>query len=120
MAAAFLAGAFFFAGAFLAALFFFAGVFSSSFAEADEEKVELHRLDPDAERRQIERTARVRAERDAGEAERTLAAVRAAAQGTENLLVPMKESLRALVTVGEISNVLREEWGTFDASQAAS
>ena len=85
------------------------------FAEAEEEHVELHRLDPAIERRQLERTARVRAERNAEEAERTLAAVRSAAQGTENLLPPMREALRARVTIGEISNVLREEWGTFDA-----
>ena len=38
--------------------------------------------------------------------------------GTENLLPPMREALRARVTIGEICNVLREEWGTFDASRA--
>jgi methylmalonyl-CoA mutase N-terminal domain/subunit len=88
------------------------------FAESEEEHVELHRLDPAIERRQLERTARVRAERNAEEAERALEAVRAAARGTENMLPPMREALRARVTVGEISNVLREEWGTFDASRA--
>src|SRR5687767_9592597 len=39
------------------------------FAEGDEEDVELLRLDPEAERRQVERTHRVRAEREAGAAE---------------------------------------------------
>ena len=43
------------------------------FAEDEEEHVELHRLDPAIERRQLERTARVRAERNADEAERALA-----------------------------------------------
>ena len=38
------------------------------YAEAEEEQIELHRLDPEAERRQLERTARVRAERDAAAA----------------------------------------------------
>ena len=88
------------------------------FAEAEEEHVELHRLDPAIERRQLERTARVRAERNAEEAERALAEVRSAARGTENLLPPMRDALRARVTIGEISNVLREEWGTYDASRA--
>src|SRR5438874_7910534 len=46
------------------------------YAEHEPERVELHRLDPDAERRQLERTARVRAERNAEEAARALAAVR--------------------------------------------
>ena len=88
------------------------------FAEAEEEHVELHRLDPAIERRQLERTARVRAERNLEEAERALEAVRTAARGTANMLPPMREALRARVTIGEISNVLREEWGTFDASRA--
>src|SRR5262245_39257627 len=39
------------------------------------EEIELHRLDPEAERRQVERTRRVRAERDAAAAERALARV---------------------------------------------
>ncbi len=42
------------------------------FTEGEEEAIELHRLDPAAEQRQLARTARVRAERDAGEAERAL------------------------------------------------
>ncbi|MGH3022913.1 MAG: acyl-CoA mutase large subunit family protein [Gaiellaceae bacterium] len=88
------------------------------FAESDEEEIELHRLDPEAERRQIERTRRVRAERDAGEAESAVARVQEAARGDANLLVPMREALRARCTVGEICTVLREELGTYDAHLA--
>jgi methylmalonyl-CoA mutase N-terminal domain/subunit len=44
--------------------------------------------------------------------------VRRVARGTENLLPPMREALRAQVTVGEISNALRDEFGTFDAQRA--
>ncbi|HSO02750.1 MAG TPA: methylmalonyl-CoA mutase family protein, partial [Gaiellaceae bacterium] len=89
----------------------------NAFAEADEERVELLRIDPDAERRQLERTARGRAERNAEDADRTLAEVRRAAKTEENLLPPLREALRARVTVGELSNALRDEWGTFDASR---
>src|SRR5881409_2964235 len=74
------------------------------FTEGEEEPIELHRLDPQAEKRQLERTARVRAERNADEAERAIEAVRATAPGDGNLLVPMREALRARATVGEISN----------------
>jgi methylmalonyl-CoA mutase N-terminal domain/subunit len=87
----------------------------NKFTEGDEEAIELYRLDPAAEQRQLERTARVRAERNADEAERTLAAVRDAAQGDTNLLIPMREALRARCTVGEICNALRDEFGLFDA-----
>ena len=88
------------------------------FNENAEEEVELLRIDPAAEERQLERTARVRAERSPEEAERALDEVRRAARGTDNLLPPMREALRARVTIGEISNALRDEFGTFDAQRA--
>jgi methylmalonyl-CoA mutase, N-terminal domain len=88
------------------------------YQEHEEEPIELHRLDPEAERRQLERTARVRSERDAGEAEQALAEVRRVSRRDENLLVPMREALRVRCTVGEICEVLREEFGTYDAQRA--
>jgi methylmalonyl-CoA mutase, N-terminal domain len=87
------------------------------FAEPEAEHVELHRLDPEAERRQLERTARVRAERSADAAAAALAEVRIVAEGDGNLLVPMREALRACCTVGEICGALRELWGTYDAQR---
>jgi methylmalonyl-CoA mutase N-terminal domain/subunit len=85
------------------------------YLEDDAEKVELQKIDPDSERRQLERTARVRAGRSAGEATRALAAVREAARGESNLLPPMREALLTRCTVGEICETLREEWGMYDA-----
>ena len=82
------------------------------------EEIELHRLDPEAERRQVERTAKVRAERDVAAAKTALDRVREAARGTENLLPPMREALATRCTVGEICNALREEFGTYDAHHA--
>src|SRR4051794_3436412 len=87
------------------------------FTDGDEEPIELHRLDPAAEQRQLERTARVRAERNAQDAEAALAAVRDAARGDGNLLVPMREALRARCTIGEICNELRDEFGMYDAQR---
>src|SRR5437660_7163517 len=72
------------------------------FTEGEEEPIELHRIDPKAEQRQLERTARVRAERNAAEAQRAVEAVRETARSDGNLLVPMREALRARATVGEI------------------
>jgi methylmalonyl-CoA mutase N-terminal domain/subunit len=85
------------------------------FVEGETEEIELHRVDPEAERRQRERTARVRAERDAPAAGRALAEVRGAAQGDANMLAPMREALRAGCTIGEICGALREVWGTYDS-----
>ncbi len=88
------------------------------FVAEDEQEIELHTLDPAAERRQIERTQRVRAERDARAAERALDHIREAARGTENLLYPMREALAARCTIGEVCDVLRAEFGTYDAQIA--
>jgi methylmalonyl-CoA mutase, N-terminal domain len=87
------------------------------YEEAEPEEIELHRIDPDAERRQHDRTARVRAKRDSVAAESALTRVREAAGGTENLLPPLREALRARCTIGEICNVLRDEFGMYDAQR---
>jgi methylmalonyl-CoA mutase N-terminal domain/subunit len=89
----------------------------NKYAEDESEEIELYRLDPEAERRQLERTARVRAERNAEEAEASLQRVRETARGEANLLPPMREALRARCTVGEICNVLRDEFGMYDAQR---
>jgi methylmalonyl-CoA mutase N-terminal domain/subunit len=86
--------------------------------EGEEEEIELHRLDPAVERRQRERTARVRAERDAAAASAALVEVRRVAETDANLLPPMREALRARCTVGEICGALRDLWGTFDSRRA--
>jgi methylmalonyl-CoA mutase N-terminal domain/subunit len=88
------------------------------YEEKGEEQIELHRLDPAIERRQLERTAQVRAERPAAAADAALGEVRRVAATEENLLPPMREALRARCTIGEICDVLREEWGTYDAQRA--
>jgi methylmalonyl-CoA mutase N-terminal domain/subunit len=92
----------------------------NAFVEADAEEIELHRLDPEAERRQVERTARVRAERDGGAAASALERVRETSRGTDNLLPAMRDALEARCTIGEICGVLRDELGTYDAHLAPS
>jgi len=89
------------------------------YEENEGESIELHRLDPEAERGQLERTALVRAGRNAEEASRALEEVRRVARSEENLLPAMREALRSRSTVGEICDVLREEFGTYDAQRAA-
>ena len=37
-----------------------------------------------------------------------------AARGSENLMPPIVRAVKAECTLGEISDVLRAEWGTFD------
>jgi len=82
--------------------------------EVDAKAIELHRIDPEIERRQCERTAKVRAERDGAAIEKALEVVRETARGSESLLPAMREALVLRATIGEICTVLREEFGTFD------
>src|SRR4051794_38106495 len=86
----------------------------NKYVAEQEAPIELQTIDPAAERRQLERTARVRAERNADDAAHALERVRVAAVGDENLLFPMRDALRARCTIGEICGVLRIEWGEHD------
>jgi methylmalonyl-CoA mutase N-terminal domain/subunit len=88
------------------------------FAEEELEHVEILQVDPESERRQRERTARVRAERDARAVADALAEVRRVAESDSNLLPALREALRARATVGEVCGVLRELWGTHDSQHA--
>ena len=84
------------------------------YTQAADPEIELHRLDPAAEQRQRERTARIRAERNRETAETALALVHETATGTANLLPPIREALHARCTIGEICGTLRRLWGTYD------
>ncbi len=78
-----------------------------------EDPYEPLRVNPAIEAEQAERLARLRAERDQGEVDRQLDALRQAAAGTANVLPPMKAALAAKGTVGEVCDALREMWGVY-------
>jgi methylmalonyl-CoA mutase N-terminal domain/subunit len=79
--------------------------------DAGEAKSPLQRIDPEGERRQIERVRRVRAERDSAAWGAALDRLEAAARGTDNLVPPMIEAVKSHATVGEISDRLRTAFG---------
>ncbi len=70
-------------------------------------------IDPALETGQRERLAAFKADRDLAAVEARLDDVRAAARGTQNLLPPMKEALRVNATLGEVSDALRDVFGTY-------
>ena len=78
---------------------------------------DLLSIDPALERGQAERLADLRSRRDNGAVQSALDDVRKAARGTDNLLVPMREALRRHATLGEVSGVLREEFGEYRPSR---
>lgn len=74
---------------------------------------EVFPSDPTLAARQVERTQRVRAERDQDRVRVALDEVTAAARGTQNLLHPMRDALKARATLGEVSDALRAVFGVY-------
>jgi len=70
-------------------------------------------MDPEGERRQRQRLARGRRERDNEELKRRLEALREAAKGSENLMPYILDAVRVYGTLGEICGVLREVFGEY-------
>jgi methylmalonyl-CoA mutase N-terminal domain/subunit len=89
------------------------------FRVENDERYEPLRVDPTIEEQQAKRLAGLRAERDGEAVARHLAALQEAARGTDNVLYPMKEALRARATVGEVCDALREVWGTHVPADAS-
>jgi methylmalonyl-CoA mutase N-terminal domain/subunit len=83
------------------------------FTDAEAEPAEVFPIDVRLQQIQIERTRSVRAERDQSVVDRALADVAETAKGQGNLLVPMKAALKAMATLGEVSDVLRGEFGVY-------
>ena len=79
---------------------------------------QLQRVDERVRDEQVARTAAVRAARDENAVRAALAAVAAAASGTDNLLPPMREALRRRATLQEVCDVLRAEFGTHSAQES--
>jgi methylmalonyl-CoA mutase N-terminal domain/subunit len=83
------------------------------FGVDEEEAYEPLRVDPAIEADQAARLAQLRSSRDNVAVEAALADLQKAAQGTENVLHPMKDALRLRATVGEVCHTLRGVWGVY-------
>ncbi len=85
----------------------------NEYVEEEPLRIPLLEMDPEGERRQIDRLRRLREERDNERVGATLAALREAARGTENLMPYILEAVRAYATLQEITDVLREVFGIY-------
>jgi len=91
----------------------------NQFRVDDEEPYELLRVDPAIEVDQVRRLTALRSQRDQEAVDRHLKALREAAAGDANVLYPMREALRAMATVGEVSDALRDVWGIYRPADAS-
>lgn len=85
----------------------------NDFTTGDDNPPQTATIDPALEREQCARVAAVRARRDAAEHARAVAALRDAAATTDNLVPPIIGAVKALATVGEIADVLRDRYGDY-------
>jgi methylmalonyl-CoA mutase N-terminal domain/subunit len=65
------------------------------------------------EQYQKEKLARVKKERNNAKVKETLAVLKKAAQGTDNVVPPILEAVKVYATLGEISDTLREVFGEY-------
>ena len=83
--------------------------------ELDEEPpLEILKIDPALETKQVERVQGLRARRDSGAVEAALARLKEdASRDDRNLMHPIVDAARAYVTMGEMCDAFREVWGTW-------
>jgi methylmalonyl-CoA mutase, N-terminal domain len=86
----------------------------NAYRSDDDEPLEILRIDPALERKQVDRLAHLRDSRDAAAVERALADLREqAARDDANLMPPLLDCARAQATEGEIVAALQDVFGTY-------
>jgi methylmalonyl-CoA mutase N-terminal domain/subunit len=78
-----------------------------------EEPLEILRISDEVERAQVDLLGRRRAARDERAVADSLSALRDAAAGSDNMIPLMIRAARHEATLGEICDVLREQWGEY-------
>ncbi|RKD95070.1 acyl-CoA mutase large subunit family protein [Halopiger aswanensis] len=87
--------------------------------EVDEDPtVDVEEVTEEDQQRQIDNLETVREGRDDEAVDAALEALREAAQGDANLMPPIIEAVKAYATVGEICDVLRDEFGEYQPGSA--
>src|SRR6266567_501582 len=85
----------------------------NKFVADGEEPYQPLRGDPSLEAAQAARLARLRHERAKEPVARAISALKTAAEGSENVLYPLRDALRADATLGEVCDALRDVWGEY-------
>ncbi len=82
--------------------------------DEEERKVEMHHYDEKAAQKQQEHTKRIKNERSGFTVKKILEEVRKTASEGGNLMPPVIEAVKVYATLGEITSVLKDEFGEFD------
>jgi len=80
---------------------------------SEEKPVPILRIDPELERKQVERLQQVRRSRDERRVRQALEALGAAARRGDNVMPALIESVRAYATLGEMVDTLKAVYGVY-------
>ena len=75
--------------------------------------VDILKVDPESEKRQVERLKKFKESRDQAGVDAKLEALRDAARGEGNLLYPIRDALAADASIGEVCNAMRDVFGEY-------
>jgi methylmalonyl-CoA mutase, N-terminal domain len=81
------------------------------FADDEEARPPLQRIDPALEREQVERVRRLRVDRDPDAWAKALVGLERAARSSDNVMPAIIGAVEARATLGEVSDRLRAVWG---------
>ena len=85
----------------------------NGFKSTGDDPIALLKIDERVAEEQVARLKQVRAERSQAAVTAALDKVEAAARGTDNLMPPVLEAVKAYATLGEICDVFRKVWGQY-------
>ena len=85
----------------------------NQFQVESETPIDVATLDPALERAQVERVRAMRGRRNQGDTDRALANLGEVARGSDNLVPAIVGAVKAMATVGEIADVLRDIFGEY-------
>ncbi|MET1125035.1 MAG: methylmalonyl-CoA mutase family protein, partial [Archaeoglobaceae archaeon] len=85
----------------------------NKFVIDEELKIPILKVDPEVQRKQIERLKKVKAERDNDAVKDALEWIKNAAENDENVMPAIFEAVKNYATVGEIMGALKEVYGTY-------
>ena len=83
------------------------------YADDKPPEIPILAMDPEGYKNQVDRIAKVKSERDQGRVGQTLDRLRLACQGTENTMPFILEAVHAYATLGEIIDIMKDEFGVY-------
>jgi methylmalonyl-CoA mutase, N-terminal domain len=86
----------------------------NAYADQRPVRIPILIMDPQGYQRQVDRLQQVRLDRDTGRVGQALDRLRIACQGTENTMPYLMDAVHAYATLGEIINVMKEVFGTYE------